>query len=84
MLESEARSRAGGHFFMSEPPCDPTKPPTLDIPLNGPVHSICEVLHTVMALAAEAEIGVLFSSTQKGEELHLALMEMGHPNPQPQ
>eukprot|EP00957_Ditylum_brightwellii_P128648 9813688-Ditylum_brightwellii.AAC.1 len=56
---------------MSEPSCNPTKPPTLDIALNGSVHSICEVLQMVMLLAAEAKIGALFSNTRKGEELHL-------------
>eukprot|EP00957_Ditylum_brightwellii_P003200 243959-Ditylum_brightwellii.AAC.1 len=36
MLETEARSRAGGHFFMSKLSCNPSKPPTLDVALNGP------------------------------------------------
>eukprot|EP00957_Ditylum_brightwellii_P195140 14868636-Ditylum_brightwellii.AAC.1 len=32
-----------------------------------------------MASAVEAEIGALYVNTRKGEELRLALEEMGHP-----
>eukprot|EP00957_Ditylum_brightwellii_P140161 10680087-Ditylum_brightwellii.AAC.1 len=32
-----------------------------------------------MASTAEAEIGALYSNARKGEELRLALTEMGHP-----
>eukprot|EP00957_Ditylum_brightwellii_P131403 10021228-Ditylum_brightwellii.AAC.2 len=32
-----------------------------------------------MASVAEAEIGALYVNTQKGEELYMALEEMGHP-----
>eukprot|EP00957_Ditylum_brightwellii_P021751 1640881-Ditylum_brightwellii.AAC.1 len=38
-------------------------------------------MRQVMASAAEAEIGALFFNTRKGEELRLALTEMGHPQP---
>eukprot|EP00957_Ditylum_brightwellii_P183566 13982427-Ditylum_brightwellii.AAC.1 len=34
-----------------------------------------------MASTTEAEIGVLFINARKGEELRLALEEMGHPQP---
>eukprot|EP00957_Ditylum_brightwellii_P109919 8384293-Ditylum_brightwellii.AAC.1 len=34
-----------------------------------------------MASATKAEIGALFSSTRKGEELRLVLTKMGHPQP---
>eukprot|EP00957_Ditylum_brightwellii_P130201 9932337-Ditylum_brightwellii.AAC.1 len=36
MSETDARSRDGGHVFMIKLSCDPTKPPTLDVALNGP------------------------------------------------
>eukprot|EP00957_Ditylum_brightwellii_P195333 14882335-Ditylum_brightwellii.AAC.1 len=42
---------------------------------------VCEVIHNGMASMAEAEIGALHSNTRKGEELCLALTEMGHPQP---
>eukprot|EP00957_Ditylum_brightwellii_P001297 102055-Ditylum_brightwellii.AAC.1 len=81
MSETEARSRAGGHFFLDEKSTDPTKPPTHQVPLNGPVHTVCEVIRNVMASTAEAEIGAFYSNTHKGEELRLALVKMGLPQP---
>eukprot|EP00957_Ditylum_brightwellii_P083973 6382807-Ditylum_brightwellii.AAC.1 len=69
MSEPQARSWAGGHFFLSEPSTDPNKPPASNVPLNGPVHSVCKIMRQVTASAAEAEIGALFSNTRKGEGL---------------
>eukprot|EP00957_Ditylum_brightwellii_P072003 5472957-Ditylum_brightwellii.AAC.1 len=81
MSETQARSRAGGHFFLSDALPDPTRPPQGPVTLNGPVHSVCKVIRNVMASTAEAKIGALFSNTRKGKELRLALTEMGHPQP---
>eukprot|EP00957_Ditylum_brightwellii_P053751 4072027-Ditylum_brightwellii.AAC.1 len=38
MSETQARSHAGGHFFLSTASKDPSKPPTEPVPLNGPIH----------------------------------------------
>eukprot|EP00957_Ditylum_brightwellii_P021665 1633502-Ditylum_brightwellii.AAC.1 len=81
MSEPQARSHAGGHFFLSEPSTDPSKQPSSNVPLNGPVHSVYKIMRQVMASAAEAEIGALLSNTRKGKELRLALTKMGHPQP---
>jgi hypothetical protein len=54
-----ARSRVGGHFFLSSMSPDPSKPP-LNPPNNGAVHVECKTLRNVMASAAEAELGGLF------------------------
>eukprot|EP00957_Ditylum_brightwellii_P193803 14757843-Ditylum_brightwellii.AAC.1 len=81
MSEPCARSRAGGHFFLSSKPKDPTKPPTEHIPLNGAVHSVCKVIQNVMASSSEAEIAALYANAKKGKELRMALLEMGHPQP---
>eukprot|EP00957_Ditylum_brightwellii_P113909 8683920-Ditylum_brightwellii.AAC.1 len=51
-----ARSRAGGHFFLSNRPRNPDKPEESVAPPNGPIHSVCELLRNVMASVAEAEI----------------------------
>eukprot|EP00957_Ditylum_brightwellii_P207967 15355335-Ditylum_brightwellii.AAC.1 len=51
------------------------------MPPNGPVHIVCEILHSVMPSATEVEIGALFTNMRIGEELRLALEEMGHPQP---
>eukprot|EP00957_Ditylum_brightwellii_P019957 1506629-Ditylum_brightwellii.AAC.1 len=81
MSEMQARSRAGGHFFLSDASPNPSRPPQGLVPLSGPVHTVCEVIHNVMASTADAEIGALYSNTRKGEELRLALTKMGHPQP---
>eukprot|EP00957_Ditylum_brightwellii_P168734 12843306-Ditylum_brightwellii.AAC.2 len=71
MLVEEARSCAGGHFFLSEP--YNAKPTFQPVPINGPVNTMCKVIHNVMASVVEVEIGALFSNTWKGEELCTAL-----------
>eukprot|EP00957_Ditylum_brightwellii_P047987 3644258-Ditylum_brightwellii.AAC.1 len=79
LSKTVVRSRAGGHFFLSSASEDQNKPPTAPVPLNGPIHTVCKILCTVIASATEAEIGALFINTCKGEELRLAHKEMGHP-----
>eukprot|EP00957_Ditylum_brightwellii_P148232 11286722-Ditylum_brightwellii.AAC.1 len=81
MSAEEARSRAGGNFYLSAASADPTKQPATPPLPNGPVHTVCKVIRNVMSSAAEAEIGALYVNTRKGEELRLALKEMGHPQP---
>ena len=56
LMESEARSRAGGHYFMGNNPTNPNDP----IKHNGAVHTVCGILKHVMSSAAEAELGALF------------------------
>eukprot|EP00957_Ditylum_brightwellii_P104049 7927160-Ditylum_brightwellii.AAC.1 len=48
--------------------------------INGPVHTVCKVIHNVMVSVAKADIGALFSNTCEGEELRTALQEMGQPH----
>ena len=55
--ESRARIRAGAHIFLSEN--DP-KPK-----LNGPVLTIAQIIKTVMASAAEAEMAALYITAKK-------------------
>ena len=81
LSKPEAHSQAGGHFFLSSAPEDPNKPPTMLVPLNGPIYTVCKILCTVMTSATKAEIGALLINACKGEELCLALEEMGHPQP---
>eukprot|EP00957_Ditylum_brightwellii_P203945 15336885-Ditylum_brightwellii.AAC.1 len=77
----QAQSRTNGHFFLSKRPPNTSKPGATTTLLNGAVHSVCELLCNIMALAAEAEVGVLYTNAWKGEELCTALEEMGHPQP---
>eukprot|EP00957_Ditylum_brightwellii_P133832 10204228-Ditylum_brightwellii.AAC.1 len=78
LSEPEVHSRTGGHFFLSSVPEDPNKPLTVPVPLNGPIHTACKILQTVMASTTEVEIGALFINAHKGEELCLALEKMGN------
>ena len=55
--ESRARSRAGAHIFLPE---NNPKPE-----LNGPVLKISQIIKTVMASAAEAEMVALYITAKK-------------------
>ena len=71
--EEEARSRAGGHHFLSE-----------DIPLppnNGVIHNIAEIIKGVMSSAAKAELGAMYINSRKAVEERIILEEMGHKQP---
>ena len=71
--EKQARSRAGGHFFMS------TNVPIP--PNNGAILTIAQIIKAVMASAAEAELGALFISAKEAVYIRKILEEMGHPQP---
>ena len=64
LSETGARSRVGGHYFLSNNYTDPSKPPLTDSPLNGPIHTVSKILHDVMVSAAEAKIGANFHNGQ--------------------
>jgi hypothetical protein len=74
--EPDARSTAGGHYFLGYLPID-GKP----IWLNGAIFTLCSVLKHVAASAAEAELGSLFLNTKEAKILRITLAEMGHPQP---
>jgi hypothetical protein len=71
--EEEARSRAGGHHFLSENVPFPAN--------NGAIYNEASIIKAVMSSAAEAEIGALFTDARKGVEERNILEEMGHPQP---
>jgi hypothetical protein len=71
--EEEARSRAGGHHFLSE-----------NVPLppnNGAIHNVAEIIKGVMSSAAEAELGAMYINARKAVEERIILEEMGHKQP---
>eukprot|EP00956_Cyclotella_meneghiniana_P039603 scaffold175244_cov70-Cyclotella_meneghiniana.AAC.1 len=68
--EEDARSRAGGHHFLSE---DVPSPPN-----NGAIHNEASIIKAVMSSAAEAEMGALYTNARKGVEERNILEEMGH------
>jgi hypothetical protein len=71
--EPKARSRAGGHFFMSENLPDPND--------NGAVHTVAKIINAVMSSAAEAELGGLFINAKTAVPIRTTLEELGHKQP---
>ena len=73
LSEPKARSRAGGHFFMSN---DTPNPPN-----NGAVLNLAQIIKAVMTSAAEAELGALYINSREAVPQRILLEEMGHPQP---
>jgi hypothetical protein len=80
LSEAEARSRAGGYFYLSDHVNvdDKTAPPPK---LNGAIHIVCIILQNVMSSATEAEVGALFHNAQDGCMIRNTLEFLGHPQP---
>jgi hypothetical protein len=82
LTASKARSRIGGYFYLGNLPVDATIAPSPDdgpATLNGPVEVNVEIFKGVLASAAEAELGGLYSNAKKAAVLRVILDEMGHP-----
>ena len=73
LSESNARSRAGGHFFMSS---DTETPPN-----NGAVMTISQIIKAVLSSAAEAEVGALFINCREAVPARHVLEFLGHKQP---
>jgi hypothetical protein len=71
--EKKSRSRAGGHFFLTN---DEKFPPS-----NGAVLTIATIIKAVMSSAAEAELGALYINAKEAVYLRQILEEMGHKQP---
>ena len=81
LSKPQARSRAGGHYFLGDTRPDMSKPPTTCPRLNGPIHSISQIMSNVMGLAAEADIGAAYINGQEAVPIRTLLLELGHPQP---
>ena len=75
LSESEARSRAGGLFYLSDH-TSKTTPATI-APINGALHIVSSIMRNVMASAAEAEVGAAYLNAQEARALRTMLIEMG-------
>jgi hypothetical protein len=73
LSEVEAKSRAGGFFYMGNARKNQKKKLT-----NGAILIISKVLKHVMSSAAEAEIGAFFINAKEGAFLRKTLEELGH------
>ena len=74
-----ARSRAGGHYFLGDMRPDMSKPPTTRPRLNGPIHSISQIMSNVMGSAAESELGAAYINGQEAVPIRTFLLELVHP-----
>ena len=73
LSEPNARSRAGGHFFLSSNAEIP--------PNNGAVLNIAHIIKHVMSSATEAELGALYIMAREAVYMRIILEEMGHKQP---
>ena len=71
--EPKAKSKAGGHFFLSN---------NIDIPPNnGAVLNIAHIIKHVMSSSTEAELAALYITARKAVYIRIILDEMGHKQP---
>ena len=68
--KSIARSRVGGHIFLSK---NVEYPPN-----NGAILTVAQIIKDVMSLAAEAELGALFIVARECAYIRWILEELGH------
>lgn len=80
LSESQARSRAGGYFYMGDTVPDDIATGPLP-PLNGAIHIVSSILSNVMASATEAEVGALFHNAQDACQFRNTLDFLGHTQP---
>ena len=73
LSEPKARSRAGGHFFLSSNATIPQN--------NGAVLNIAHIIKHVMTSATEAELAALYIMAREAVYIRIILEEMGHKQP---
>ena len=73
LSEAKARSRAGGHFYMSADVDDP--------PNNGAILNVSKIMTSVNSSAADAELGALYINACEAVAIRNLLNEMGHKQP---
>jgi hypothetical protein len=75
LSENEAKSRAGGFFYIGSSTNTDKKL------TNGAILIISKVLKHVVSSAAEAEIGAVFINAKEGAVLRTTFEELGHKQP---
>eukprot|EP00804_Cyclotella_cryptica_P006178 CCRYP_015259-RA/>CCRYP_015259-RA protein AED:0.43 eAED:0.43 QI:0/0/0/0.66/0.5/0.33/3/0/361 len=73
LSEPNARSRASGHFFLSNNAAVP--------PNNGAILNIAHIIKHIMASATEAKLGALYITAHEAVFLRIILEELGHRQP---
>ena len=78
LSKPKARSCVGGHYFISSTSINPSKPPIVCPPLNGPIYFLSRILKSVMASAAKVNIGANFVNGQEALPLCVTLEELNY------
>jgi hypothetical protein len=73
LSKPKARSRAGGHFFLSNNATIPQN--------NGAVLNIAHIIKHVMTSVTEAELATLYIMVREAVYIRIILKEMGHKQP---
>ena len=73
LSKPKARSRAGGHFFLSS---DSTIPPN-----NGAILNVEHIIRHVMSSATAPKLAALYIIAREAVYIRLILEEMGHAQP---
>ena len=81
LVGPNAKSRVGGHFFLSDYIHDLSTLAKASLRLNGPVHTLCKILRNIVSSAAECEITGAFENGQDATVIRQTLIKMGHPQP---
>ena len=71
--KKKSRSRAGGHFFLTDDDENPRN--------NGAILTIATIIKAVMSSAAEAKLGALYLNAREAVYRRQILTELGHPQP---
>lgn len=81
LVEPNAKSRVGGHFFLSDYISDLSTISKIVPRLNGPIHTLCRILKNIVSSAAECEIAAAFENGRDATVIRRTLIEMGHSQP---
>ena len=73
LSEPKARSRAGGHFYLTNANDEDFN--------NGAVLTLSTIIKHVMASASEAELAAMFYNSREAIPLRITVEEMGHRQP---
>jgi len=73
LSEPQARSRAGGHFFLSNKATIPAN--------NGAMLNIAHIIKHVMTSATKVELAALYIMAREAVYIRIVLTEMGHNQP---
>jgi hypothetical protein len=73
LSEPKARSRAGGHFFLSSNTQLPAN--------NGAILNIAHIIKNVMSLATKAALAAFYIMAREAVFIRIILEEMGHKQP---